>query len=163
MTLMTWFSMTRRGRLCRTTTSTRSWTLSPLDDHGEVLTRVQRRICCVDVKVTPREDVRRSVLRYCCLICQGICLQSIFIVIVRPIGGENTDVWQTGKVQNLRNLIQLHGKDYAQETVSQVFTWRWSSEGAWLRGMNSGHREERKTSRDIKNRDMGPVHRVWYK
>ena len=42
---------------------------------------------------------------------------------------------------------------------------RWSAEGAWLRGMNSGAGlpRERMTAREMKDRDMGPVHRVWYK
>ena len=39
----------------------------------------------------------------------------------------------------------------------------WSSEGAWLRGMESGNVKERLTSRQSRERDMGPVHRVWYK
>ena len=40
---------------------------------------------------------------------------------------------------------------------------RWSSEGAWLRGMESGLVKERLTSRQRKESDIGPVHRVWYK
>ena len=39
----------------------------------------------------------------------------------------------------------------------------WSSEGAWLRGMESGRLKERLTTRQRRDSDMGPVHRVWYK
>ena len=38
----------------------------------------------------------------------------------------------------------------------------WSSEGAWLRGMESGRLKERLTTRQRRDSDMGPVHRVWY-
>ena len=40
---------------------------------------------------------------------------------------------------------------------------RWSSEGTWLRGMESGVVKDRLTSRQKKESDIGPVHRVWYK
>lgn len=43
--------------------------------------------------------------------------------------------------------------------------YRWSAEGAWLRGMNSGSALAmgRNTARELREKDMGPVHRVWYK
>ena len=48
--------------------------------------------------------------------------------------------------------------------ILTTFYNRWSAEGAWLRGMNSGNlHQDRMTSRQIRDRDIGPVHRVWYK
>ena len=65
---------------------------------------------------------------------------------------------EQGRAEIRRLVTQAACYDNADHHVC-----RWSAEGAWLRGMDSGHTGDRLTSRQIRQRDMGPVHRVWYK